>query len=255
MFPWYTDRQMALLLFGGFNEGFLLPPFQGQGCVFEKNLKSALDLPEVVREKIFREIQEGRVAGPFLYPPFHNFRISPLGVVPKKEKDSYRLIHQLSFPKGNSLNDQISEESASVRYSTFEDALLIHRLGQGVFLAKADVQSTFRLLPNNPLSFNSVGFYFDDCFFFDRCLPMGCSLSCTYFEAFTTFIEWVVKFRSGSCFILHYLDDFLFLGHSFTDCANVLNSFIKTCDEFNIPLAQEKTIPPHHTFSFLRNYY
>lgn len=176
-------------------------------------------MPEVVRDKIFTEIQKGGVAGPFVHPPFHNFRISPLGVVPKKEQDSYRLIHHLSFPKGGSINDQISDDLASVHYATFEDALVkILNLGQGALLAKADVQSAFCLLPINPLSFNSLGFSFDDCFFFDRCLPMGCSLFCKYFEAFATLIELVVKVHSGSCFILHYLDDFLFPGNSFSDC-------------------------------------
>lgn len=27
----------------------------------------------------------------------------------------------------------------------------------------------------------------------DQCLPMGFSISCTYFESFSTFLEWVVK--------------------------------------------------------------
>lgn len=36
----------------GFQEGFLRPPFQGQGCIVEKNLKSILDLSEIVGDKI-----------------------------------------------------------------------------------------------------------------------------------------------------------------------------------------------------------
>lgn len=49
-------------------------------------------------------------------------------------------------------------------------------------------------------------------FFVDRCLPMGCAISCSYFELFSSFLEWVVKDLSGIGSILHYLDDFLVLG-------------------------------------------
>ena len=47
---------------------------------------------------------EGRIAGPFLSPPFEPFITSPLGVVPKSEEGKFRVIHDLSFPKNNSVN-------------------------------------------------------------------------------------------------------------------------------------------------------
>lgn len=42
--------------------------------------------------------------------------------------------------------------------------------------------------------------------FFDKCLPMGCSLSCTYFESFSTFLHWVMSFKSDKDSVVHYLD-------------------------------------------------
>lgn len=77
-------------------------------------------------------------------------------------------------------------------------------------MAKADIQSAFRLLPIHPLGFNSLGFHFDGQIFIDKFLPMGCSLSCHYFEAFSTFLEWVVYCVVGG--VSHYLNDFLFVG-------------------------------------------
>jgi hypothetical protein len=50
-----------------------------------------------VREKIFKEIDLGRVAGPFDYPPMPTFRVSPIFLVRKKNGD-FRLIHNLSYP-------------------------------------------------------------------------------------------------------------------------------------------------------------
>lgn len=120
------------------------------------------------------------MAGPFLSLHFSNFRVSPLGIVPKKELNSFRPIHHLSFPKGNSLNDDIDASLSSVSYSFFEDAVqIIRRFGKGALLSKADIKSALRSLPISPLTYNSLSFCFDDLFFFDMCLPMGCSLSCS----------------------------------------------------------------------------
>lgn len=75
---------MAQLLTEGFDTGFRLPSFRGSSCTLVKNLKSVDDLAPIVREKINKELQEGRISGPFNAPPFPDFRLSPLGVIPKK---------------------------------------------------------------------------------------------------------------------------------------------------------------------------
>ena len=218
MLPWlrvFPDRSRARLLLEGFRDGFLLPPFSGTGCHLVNNLKSISQFPDIVSDKIATEILEGRVSGPFNSPPFPNFRVSPLGIVPKKEKNSFRLIHHLSFPKGQSLNDQIDDRLSSVCYASFEDALVkLRSLGKGTLMAKADIKSAFRLLPVHPNCFNSLGFFFNNQFYFDKCLPMGCSLSCFYFESFSSFLDWVVSIEANSNYLLHYLDDFLFLGQA-----------------------------------------
>lgn len=161
--PWllsYPDRQKAHVLINGFKDGFILPTFLEQGCKLVSNLKSVDDMHEVVREKILKEIQEGRFEGHFSSPPFINFRISPLDIVPKKDPNSVRLIHHLSYPVGDSLNDQISEDMALVMYASFEDALVqLRRLGPGALLAKANIKSAFRLLPIHQDCFNSLGFF------------------------------------------------------------------------------------------------
>lgn len=84
---------------------------------------------------MYKEIAEGQVEGHFQSPPFSNFYISPLGVVPKREPNYFRIIHRLSFPKGDSLNDVLDDTLCSVLYLTFEDAVgkicLLGHAGQG----------------------------------------------------------------------------------------------------------------------------
>lgn len=42
------------------------------------------ELATIARNKINKEIKLGRIAGPFITPPFPTFRTSPISVIPKK---------------------------------------------------------------------------------------------------------------------------------------------------------------------------
>lgn len=202
--------------------------------------------PQIVRQKLYKEIAERQVEGPFQLPPFHNFHISPLGVVPKRKSNEFCIIHHLLFPKGDSLNDELDDALCSVSYSTFEGVVVkIRSYGPGALLAKADIKSAFRLLPISLLAFNALGFYFDECYFFDKSLPMGCSVSCAYFETFSTFLHWVLCGESGMDSVVHYLDDFLFIGpHGSAACGQLLQTFRGISSTFGVPLVEEKTLLP-----------
>lgn len=98
----------------------------------------------------------------------------------KKEAGKFRLIHNLSYPKGSSVNDGISEEDASVSYVSFDRVLaMVRRAGVGALMA--DIESAFWLLPVHPDCYHLV----DGLFYYDTCLPMGCSILCHYFELFS----------------------------------------------------------------------
>lgn len=80
----YNAAQKSILL-AGFSEGFKLD-FSGniKNCTY-KNLKSALELPDVVDSKLAKEMHLGRIVGPFSSPPLDPLMTSPIGVVPKKK--------------------------------------------------------------------------------------------------------------------------------------------------------------------------
>ena len=129
--------QLFDILLCGFSFGFRIH-FQGAEQSFEaRNLRSALENPAAVDAKLQMELGAGRLAGPFISPPFKNFRVSPLGLVPKKQPGEFCMIHHLSFPKGTSVNDGISDVETSVRYATVDDAIrLIKQAVPGCFFLK-----------------------------------------------------------------------------------------------------------------------
>jgi hypothetical protein len=67
----------------------------------------------------------------------------------------------------------------------------------GALCGKIDIKSAFRLLIVSPSDFDLVGIYFDGKFYIDKCLPMGCSLSCSLFEKFSSFLQWTVVRETG----------------------------------------------------------
>lgn len=256
MRPWldrYVRRGDAILLAAGFQWGFRIPfrP-RGRGEV-HGNLRSVAANPGVALQKIRKEVELGRMAGPFAAPPLEDLRVSPLGVVPKKEPGKFRLIHHLSYPAGSSVNDDIDPELCSVSYTSFDQALaVVKRAGTGAWLAKADIESAFRLLPIHPDCHHLLGCALDGSFYVDLCLPMGCSISCSYFEKFSSFLEWVVRRRANSKGLVHYLDDFLCVGPAVSDeCQHVLETLEEVAAEFGVPFAPEKTVGPVTCLCFL----
>lgn len=131
-------------LIAGLASGFLLH-YEGP-CEHRDspNLLSAKQLPGVLHSKVIKEIRAGRVAGPFASLPFLTLQISPIGLVPEKGGD-YHLIHHLSYPEHNSINDFNDPNLCSVSYSTIDQAAaMIYRLGPGALLSKSDIKSAFR---------------------------------------------------------------------------------------------------------------
>lgn len=80
-------RDVASTLRDGFMYGFFIPFHLSWSPRSADNLRSAKIYHQVLRDKMAKEVSSGRIASPF-FPPFSNLRISPLGIVPKKDPAS-----------------------------------------------------------------------------------------------------------------------------------------------------------------------
>ena len=243
----YPNKKAANIIEEGFSNGFKLG-YRGERRSREgPNLKSVDLKPSAAGDKLMKEVNLNRMAGPFNSSPLPNLIISPIGLVPKAEVGKFRLIQHLSYPEGNSINDGIDKALCTVHYAKFDDAVhLVSRNGKGALMAKADVESAFRLLPIFPGDFELLGIKFNGKFFVDKSLPMGASCSPFYFETFSTFLEWAGKRESGSDNISHYVDDFIFVSSAGggLSCQHIVNSFNKVCKELGVPLAKDKSVAP-----------
>ncbi len=114
-----------------------------------ENHKSASRRPVEVELKLKKELEAGRMLGPFSQPIFDQYYISPLGLTEKKVPGKYRFIQDLSVPReGLSVNDAIPVEAEAVSYDTVDNVVrMIQGHGLGSVLGKTDVEHAYKLIP------------------------------------------------------------------------------------------------------------
>ena len=231
----------------GFDIGYSGPITEGQS----KNLLSARNNPDAVHTAINKELVRKHTSGPFNAPPFSTLHCSPLGAVPKKD-NSYRIILDLSSPRGHSINEGIPRDQFSVRYSSFDDAVkLVSSLGQNAYLAKLDIQHAFRLCPVRQEDWCLLGHSFDHQFFVDTRLPFGSRSSHFIFNKFADLLLWILVYIFNIATVLHYLDDFFICASNFEQCEQYMNAAQCAFDELGIPLAPEKIEGPSQCLTYL----
>ncbi len=113
------------------------------------NNKTGLTNPQVVEEKLTKELRAKRMIEPLLRPVFLAYVISPLGLRAKKVPGKFRLIQDLSAPfEGMSVNFCIPMVEGTVTYDTVDTAIQhIQRAWPGTILAKTDVEHVYKLVP------------------------------------------------------------------------------------------------------------
>ena len=247
------DSVETQFLIDGFKHGFKIPFHGTLAQTIAPNSRTINQSPQAVLDNITTELQAGKIAGPFDEPPLPFYRSSPIALVPKKDSQKFRTIHNLSYPyKSGSVNEGISAQDSTVQYSTFSDAIRkLNNLPPRAFLAKSDIRSAFRLVPIHPDSYHLLGFTYDNKYYYDKCLPFGLACSCQIFERFSRALEWILTTKLHVQNVTHLLDDFLFMGSTYSECNRYLLTFIALCDHLGIPIAHDKTVSPTHQLTFL----
>ena len=136
------DPKKSAYLISGFSEGFRI---ESEGLDQENLVRDNPQLPDhlrpVLEKKLQKEVDAGRIIGPFEEAPLPNIRVAPIKVAPKKTPGDYRFIHNLSYPYDEeAVNTSIPRDKVSVQYSTVDDAIRhIKEVGANAYLAKTDI--------------------------------------------------------------------------------------------------------------------
>lgn len=164
------------------------------------------------------ELWKGRFIGPFDATGATGVHISRIGAVPKGHAPrKWRIITDLSYPEGRSVNDGIDPSLCSLSYISVDSvASIAAKLGRGSLLAKIDIESAYRLVPVHPDDRHLLGIQWMGKVYCDGRLPFSLRSSAKLFNA-------VIIRERGVHHIAHYLDDFVVLGGpASSECADSL---------------------------------
>ena len=203
-------------------------------------------------QKINAELIAKRVLGPFKSLPAHVI-VSPLYVISKSTPGKYRLIHNLSSPNGNSINESIDTDMKSVSYCNVLDVamFLASNPDSKCFMAKVDLKDAYRCVPVHPDDWKFLGMCYKGHYFIDTCLPMGCASSCNIFSTISDALSFAFQRENGDCKCFNYLDDFLIVAKSKSRCSQALACFMDMLECCGFPISHDKTIRPHTRVEFL----
>ncbi len=217
------------------------------------NLFSATQHPAPVQAYLDEECTAGRVAGPFAPDEVRGLQVSRFGVIPKSNQPGkWRLILDLSFPHGHSVNDGILREWCSMQYATVDQAVAhILQMGSGALLAKIDIEHAYRNVPVHPDDRHLLGMRWNNELFIDTTLPFGLRSAPKVFCAIADALEWILLHR-GVTWSLHYIDDFLTVGRAGSlECAENLSRIQTVCAQLGVPLKAHKIEGPNSCLTFL----
>ena len=138
------------------------------------------------------------------------------------------------------------KEYSTIQYQPFDELVnRIKSLGIGTLVAKTDIEAAFRLIPINPCDYNLLGFMVDGQLFYDKCLPMGSSVSCRTFELFSSALHWILVNVYNVAYVWHLLDDFVVCGRpGSADCVVGLQCMLELAETLGVPMNHSKTVEP-----------
>ena len=239
----YWDSQLLLLIKYGFPLDFNHnSPLRS----VDNNHSSATQYHKDVQMYLDIEKNFGAILGPFNEAPIDNIHVSPFLTRDKPGGTHGRVIVDLSFPHGYSVN-------AGVQSDTYLDTpfLLtlptidtitnkVKQLGKGCHLYKTDLSRAFRHVKLDRKDYNLLGLRLNGLYI-DSCLPFGFRHGSALFQRLSDAVRYIMAQQGHS--VTNYIDDII--GHSVISKSNesfwALRALLL---DLGFDISEEKVITP-----------
>ena len=220
------------------------------------NHPSALAHADEVDRFINKELELGAMLGPFPDPPFKEWtQTSPLMTIPKKDSHRRRVIIDLSFPLGRSVNSGVGKNVFQGREYTYslptvtDLANIVLANGPGSYLWKADLERAYRQLRSDPLDYPLMCIKHKDNYFVDICPSFGCRGSGAAQQRVSSAVCYLMDCQGHM--VLAYVDDFCGAHKSFHHAMTSFMAFEQLCQDLGLKIAPEKSTFPATSMEWL----
>ena len=155
------------------------------------------------------------IVGPFPEHPCDNGHISPFMTRDKPGSKHRRVIIDLSWPLGSSVNAGIDKAS----YMGTDFVLVLPTvdnitnqlkvLGRGAHLYKIDISRAFRHIKVDPLDYDLLGLQWHDVYV-DTCVPFGSQHGSQIFQCVSDAVHHIMRHHGHKG--INYVDDYIGYG-------------------------------------------
>ena len=206
----YWDTQLLDLLRFGF------PLDYDRNSILQadsKNHSSATEFPEDIEAYLKEEVQFGAILGPFHTDPIPDCHKSPFMTREKPNSTHRRVIVDLSWPKGFSVNTGVNKDSYLGTDFVLSLPTIDHitscvkASGPGTHLYKVDISRAFRHVKIDPGDLDLLGLSWGDATYIDTCLPFGSRHGSQIFQRISDTVRHVM--RQHGFTVINYVDDFI----------------------------------------------
>ena len=240
----YDNKRLLQYLKYGFPLSIINPDKLNNTNV--TNHFSALQFPGAVEQYLQKEIQCGAMLGPFDHIDCPHYHCSPLLTRPK-ESNRRRVILNLSYPAGASLNDAVTRDlfdnlNFTLKFPTVDNVLHSVRSIKGqAMLAKIDISRAFRNLRVDPADAAKFGIKWKDKYYLDRAVAFGWIHGSGAFQMTSDAIVHIMS--KENCHVFAYIDDFILVAEA-NDAYRQFNKLSGIFEELGLPMNAEKRSPP-----------
>ena len=248
----YSDTTVALKLAFGWPLGAEGEP---PPSVRYANHSGARDFPEDIDRYVVAESDSGSSIGPFSSNPLSRPLVfSPLNSCPKRDSAERRVISDLSFPIGRSVNDMIPRDTylgqpTNLKFPNVDSLVeLIRVKGRGCALFKRDLRKAYRQIPVDPGDIHLLAFHWHGLIYIDRCLIMGQRSAAYCCQATTEAVCHI--FRKYGFDLIAYIDD-LASAETWVKASVAFDKLGTLLREFGLDESPTKACPPSTVMTFL----
>ena len=208
----YWDSQLIDLLYFGFPLDFNRnSPLRWEG----ENHKSALNFPRDIEVYLNEELHHKAIVGPFEGHPCTGGHISQFLTRENLNSENRRVIVDLSWPIGESVNRGIDKHSYLGTDFTLSLPTIDHitdqvkAIGRGCQLYKVDISRTFHHIKVDPLDYDLLGISWRHIYL-NTCVPFGSRHGSQIFQRCSDAVRFIM--RKNGHKIVCYVDDYIGFG-------------------------------------------
>ena len=240
----YWDRQFGFLIRYGFpldhKENF---PLQHELKIHSTANQPQSDVVAYVEDRK----QLGAIFGPFKTCPLKNMHFSPFLTREKPGAPHRRMIVDLSFPEGLSVNAGVeSDIYVDIPFLLTLPTLdtitqKVKQNGRGSLLYKIDLSRAFCHVKLDQKDYNLLGLHLSNQIYYDSCLPFGFKHGSAIFERISDAVRYIMNTLGFK--VTNYRDDII--GHSVCSLAsNSFQTLHKLLLDLGFDISHKKIVTP-----------